>query len=75
LAGFEEGGGHASALAHLTDKERRPAYRQVFETSLDLIHGDVDRAGDVAGGEFGSRADVDELELRGVGPEFGDCQG
>jgi hypothetical protein len=53
LAGFEEGGGHASALAHLTDKEKRPADGQVFETGLDLVHGNVDGAGDVAGGEFG----------------------
>lgn len=52
LAGLEESGGHASALAHLTDKEKRST-GQVLETSLDLVHRNVDGAGDVAGGELG----------------------
>lgn len=60
LAWAEDVGGHLGALAHLADEDDW-ARTEVGEAGLDLVHRDVDRAGDVACGELGRGANVEEL--------------
>ena len=68
MAGREKICRHAGPLAHLADENDCCAGMQVVEARLDLIHGDVDGAGNVACGELGGRANVDQLR---VGRRFG----
>lgn len=51
LAWAEDVGGHVGALAHLADQDDRTA-AEVGKAGFDLVHGNVDGAGDVAGGEL-----------------------
>ncbi len=48
------------ALACLADQDDGEIYGEIVEARLNLIHRDIDRAGDVAGGEFGAGAHVHE---------------
>ncbi len=73
LAWLEKASGHAGALAHLADEDDRCGRAEVGEAGLDLLHGDVDGTGEVAGGELGGGADVDELRLARLGMERGNC--
>jgi hypothetical protein len=76
LAWLEKAGGHSGALAHLADEDDWRGRTEVGEAGLDLVQGNVNGAGDVAGSEFGGRADVDELCLaRRLGVESGNCDG
>jgi len=58
----EDVGGHLGELAHLTDEDDW-AVAEIGEARLDLVHRNVDSAGDVAGGELAGGADIYKLEM------------
>ena len=57
----EQAGRHARSLAALTDENKRTFGIEIIETTFDLVHGNVDRAGNVSGGELGSGTDINQL--------------
>jgi hypothetical protein len=75
VAWLEEAGSHAGALSHLADEDDWPGWGEVFEAGLDLVHGDVDTAGDVACSELGRGADVDDLGVGWLVGQVGDGDG
>ncbi len=68
LAGLKQTGGHARALARLTDENdgKIEIGAEIVEPRFDLIHRNVDRAGNVAGGKFRARTHIHEQRRSGL---------
>jgi len=75
-AAFDKPCNHTGSLASLADQYDRDSGEEVVEAGLNLLHGDVDGAGNVTRSIFAGGTDVDPLKFpksTSVRTEFGSC--
>ena len=65
MTGLKQADGHARALARLADEDKGKIETEIVEAPFDLLHRNVDRAGDVSGSKFGAGTHVHEQGVCG----------